>query len=215
MDRVAAAERAQRSVDRVKAFTDAVVAIAFTLLALPLLDGVPEMVRQHEAVAEWLVGHTPDLAYFVLSFVLIGRAWLSHEHVFSYTEAMTPALHRANFVWMFAIVLMPVVTALLSAHADVAQVSLYIGTMLLSAVALAELARRTGRLPGSQMPPSVLAASLASVLLMAAALLVGVLVASLAPEYAGAGYCALALLFLTGPLGGRLTTVGERVLRRG
>ena len=59
------------SAERLKAFTDAVVAIAMTLLILPLMESVTDVGGEGGGVAEWLDDHAGQLFGFALSFVMI------------------------------------------------------------------------------------------------------------------------------------------------
>ncbi|MDR2998392.1 MAG: DUF1211 domain-containing protein, partial [Microbacterium sp.] len=56
--------------DRLKAFTDGVVAIAMTLLILPLMEGVIDLGREGTTVLEYLQEDTGQLISFAMSFVL-------------------------------------------------------------------------------------------------------------------------------------------------
>ena len=48
---------AERSAERLKFFTDAVVAIAMTLLILPLLESVAEAAGEHLSTADYVHEH--------------------------------------------------------------------------------------------------------------------------------------------------------------
>ncbi len=69
------------SAERMKFFTDAVVAIAMTLLILPLLENVAEAGKAGLDTAEFLRDHGDEAFAFVLSFVIIARFWVSHERL--------------------------------------------------------------------------------------------------------------------------------------
>ena len=68
--------------ERTKAFIDAAVAIALTLLILPLMESVGEVAGEGEDALTWLQDHRGQLVSFVLSFVLIALFWLIHHHLF-------------------------------------------------------------------------------------------------------------------------------------
>jgi uncharacterized membrane protein len=67
---------AAKSVDRLVAFTDAVVAIAITLLVLPLADLVHEAAAKHETSWEVISKNQSQIFSFLLSFVVIARMWV-------------------------------------------------------------------------------------------------------------------------------------------
>lgn len=56
--------------ERGRAFADAVIAIAMTLLILPLMETVGETAQRGEGATHWLSAHSDQLVCFVLSFVL-------------------------------------------------------------------------------------------------------------------------------------------------
>ena len=187
------------SAERLKFFTDAVVAIAMTLLILPLLESVSEAAAEGFDTSEYLDEHGGQLLSFVLSFVIIATFWLSHERLFAHVERWTSRLMILNIGWMLTIVFLPVATALVgSMEVDRLQIAVYIGTMVLSTALMAAmnlLVRRTPETWGEGKGPDVsgLAAQIGLLALFALALALGVSV----PDV---NYYALLLLFLSGPL---------------
>ena len=194
---------------RFGAFTDAVVAIAMTLLILPLMELVPEAAAQHLTAAQLLVEHEGQFLAFALSFVLIGMFWFLHHRIF---RADTPHDGRrgvVNLAWMATIVFLPVVTAMTgsSMPTDRVMIALYIGTLALSSWLLLVLtglelrARRRARLVTPDR--TLLAAPLAMSLLFTLALAL----AEVAPSVS---YFFLFLMVLTGPLRRLLIRLGLR-----
>lgn len=122
--------------ERVKAFVDAVVAIALTLLILPLMESAGEVAGAGADASTWLHEHGQQLLNFVLSFVLIAMFWLVHHRLFAGVERVTPVLMWLLAAWMLTIVWLPVATAVagrMSSDDDVAR-ALYIGSLVLVAV---------------------------------------------------------------------------------
>ncbi len=185
-----------RSAERMKVFTDAVVAIAMTLLILPLLDSVPEAVAARTTTAGWLTGHTGQLLAFALSFVIIARFWMGHHELYLHVRGLAPGLMEVNTVWMLAIVWLPVATAMVgSMRTDRLQILCYVGAMLLASLAsvVANLiVRRHPRTWEPDDPPTSreLAGAVATAVLFATALLLAVAIP-------GVGYYAMLLLLLT------------------
>jgi uncharacterized membrane protein len=112
--------------ERIAFFSDAVMAIAITLLILE--------VRLPEAAAEAAVGRQvlalwpKYLGYFV-SFWVIALYWVAHHRCFQLIRGYDRGLINLNFLFLMFIAFMPFPTGLLFSHpAQVASVTLYAGT---------------------------------------------------------------------------------------
>ncbi|WP_407568872.1 TMEM175 family protein [Deinococcus altitudinis] len=184
--------------ERLKFFTDAVVAIALTLLILPLLESVSDAATHHLNTAQVLREHSAQLFSFALSFAVVANFWNVHHRVFEHVEHVTSALNVLNFAWMFNIVLLQFSTALVGSQPTSQLLLLYVGPMalcglLMSAITL--LITRSEAVRGSlpTFPPARVAASLVS-----SGLFVGVLLLVLVLP--GVGFYSLLLMFLSAPL---------------
>lgn len=125
------------SPERLQAFTDAVVAIALTLLILPLMESVGELADHNGTTAEWLAEEQYALLGFVLSFVLIAVFWVHHHKLFRSVKHVDPGLLWLTVAWMFTIVVMPVATSLSTQMpSDWAQPLIYIGTLFATSLML-------------------------------------------------------------------------------
>jgi uncharacterized membrane protein len=101
---------------RTISFSDAVIAIAITLLALDLK--VPQ-VPESSAAAELpraLLGLWPNLFSFVLSFWIIGSYWLAHRRISEVVGAYDRRMQLINLLFLMWIVLMPFSTALVGEY---------------------------------------------------------------------------------------------------
>ncbi|MFR9804638.1 TMEM175 family protein [Pseudonocardia sp. RS010] len=137
--------------ERMTFFSDAVVAIAITLLAVDL------PVPQGDTVAELAAGFAAnrgEYLAFLISFAVIARHWISHHRVFRYVGRATLPLIWLNMLWLLIIVLTPFFTRLIAEdHIDFARFAAYalaetlqIGTF---AAVLAVLSRTRGFIPGT------------------------------------------------------------------
>ena len=128
-----------RDLERLLTFVDAVVAIAITLLVLPLAEVGQEI--GDAGAAELLEAHSDDLLGFVLSFVVIARLWLAQHHTVSTLERQSPPVIWLLLAWSFTIVFLPFPTSLVAAtdHDPVAKI-LYVGTMAISSLLLGIIA---------------------------------------------------------------------------
>ncbi len=189
---------AVRSTDRLKAFTDAVVAIAMTLLILPLLERVPEAAADDLTTIQFLHDNLGRLLTFLLSFVIIASFWLSHHRLYDHLAVPSPMLTRLNVAWMLTIVWLPVPTAMVGAlPTDRLQVLLYIGTMLLTCIVALATHLMVARQPALWEPdnpphPETLRLSVVVTGLFAVALVAGLAIP-------GFGYYGLIVLVLAAP----------------
>ncbi|MCW0216009.1 MAG: TMEM175 family protein [Pseudonocardia sp.] len=97
--------------DRLTFFSDAVVAIAMTLLAIEL------PVPQGDTAAELVTSFTEEwYAYlaFLISFAVIARHWISHHRTFRYVGRASGAVVWLNMAWLLMIVLTPFLTKLIT-----------------------------------------------------------------------------------------------------
>src|SRR3954466_837343 len=97
--------------ERMTFFSDAVVAIAITLLAIDL--PVPDGANSAELMAS-VGNYAFEYGTFVISFVVIGTHWLGHHRVFRYVRRTDGAIVRLNFLWLLLIVLNPFLTKVLT-----------------------------------------------------------------------------------------------------
>lgn len=125
------------SPERLQAFTDAVVAIALTLLILPLMESVGELADHDGTTAEWLAEEQYALLGFALSFILIAVFWVHHHKLFRSVKRVDGGLLWLTVAWMFTIVVMPVATSLSTQmKSDWAQPLVYIGTLCATSLTL-------------------------------------------------------------------------------
>jgi uncharacterized membrane protein len=111
-------EAQARAIDRVTLFSDAVVAIAITLLALDL--PVPAGKTVAEFWSSVTVEHKGDYAAFLISFLVIAAAWSNHHDLFRYARRGDGQLRWLNMAWLLTIILIPFATRMLTAKANLA-----------------------------------------------------------------------------------------------
>jgi uncharacterized membrane protein len=138
------AQEREVHVDRLIAFSDGVVAIAITLLILPLTEihrGPDANVRQ-VVVENWNA-----LFAFALSFAVIANYWTIHHDIFRPVRHHSPRLIQLNMLWLAAIVFMPFPAALIADGVDGGFGTLYIGTLLVVSLLNLAISRYLSRHP--------------------------------------------------------------------
>ncbi len=107
-------EHEAHAVDRLIFFSDAVTAIAITLLAIDL--PVPEGAT---VSAFWSSLRQNDGKYlvFLVSFIAIAAAWSDHHDAFRHIRRADTRLRNLNMIWLLMIILIPFATKLLSGNA--------------------------------------------------------------------------------------------------
>lgn len=98
--------------ERIVFFSDAVFAIAMTLLVLELrVPETPDIGA--DAFAEAVAGRVPAFVAFVVSFFLIGRTWITHHRRFRAIVAYDSRLQAYNLSLLFFVAFMPVPSGML------------------------------------------------------------------------------------------------------
>ena len=103
-------------VERAIYFSDAVFAIAITLLALEIR--VPEVPDEPAALHEALLGLLPRFSSFLLSFWLVGTYWVAHHRVYHHMRGYDRRLQLINLLFLMWIVLLPFSSSLLGEYGD-------------------------------------------------------------------------------------------------
>jgi len=98
---------------RLIAFTDAVMAVAITLLVLDLK--LPQGVTDAE-LPNVLAKSSHSVWCYVLSFLVIGLLWMAHHNQFSFIARIDAALLWLNLLFLLTIGLIPFVTSVMSDH---------------------------------------------------------------------------------------------------
>jgi uncharacterized membrane protein len=129
------ARAGQLEYDRVVFFSDAVFAIAITLLIVDLQ--VPDVADLQSG--EQLRDALPQIGGFALSFAVIGLFWMGHHGLFRYIKGLTRSLMLLNLLFLGCIAFLPYPTALLSAAGDQAPATIFYAASI-AAAGLAEAA---------------------------------------------------------------------------
>jgi uncharacterized membrane protein len=134
---------------RLAAFSDAVMAVIITLMAVELRT--PDGSSMH-ALGQRL----PDLLIYALSFMAIGMSWNHHHHLFRSTEHISAAVMWANLHLLFWLSLVPLVTKWVgSEYRAHLPASAYGVVALGSAVAYGVLVRTIAKVNGKDSAVSV------------------------------------------------------------
>jgi uncharacterized membrane protein len=189
--------RTDRGLDRLVTFLDAVVAIAITLLVLPLIDLLAGAEAAQD-VGALLGDHLAQFGAFALSFVVIARLWVAHHALTERVGAYDGLFLLVNLSWAFTVVVLPFVTQVTAVYgSERLAVGMYVGTVTASSACvsvLSVLVRRRAALrrEGVAAGDVRLEASVATTGLLVVALVLGVAVPAV-------NYYAFFLLFLDRP----------------
>src|SRR5690242_8436155 len=95
-------------VERIVFFSDAVFAIALTLLAIDL-----RLPPSDAPVADLLRGMRPALFSFFVSFIVIGVMWMAHHRMFTFIERNDTVLMTTNLILLLTVTFLPFPTSVL------------------------------------------------------------------------------------------------------
>ncbi len=109
------AHKKDLQLERIILFSDAVFAIAITLLAIEIK--IPELHERNEQYAlQALAMLIPRFIGFFISFMLIGIYWITHHKLFGYVIDYNKTLLWRNLFFLLFIVLLPFSTGFYSEY---------------------------------------------------------------------------------------------------
>lgn len=97
---------ASRGTERIEAFSDAVIAIMLTLLAVELLKFDPDAAREHGLLAS-LAEKWPSYLAFSLTFFVVGQIWLTHHNLWRYIARVDQGVCIINLLLMVFVAVTP------------------------------------------------------------------------------------------------------------
>jgi TMEM175 potassium channel family protein len=202
----AAEEAAKFGLERMLFFSDAVFAIAITLL---VLDLKPAEVMAGDAV-RWSA-LVSKLAGFGLSFFVIGQYWMAHHGLFAGAKAADGRLLGVNLAFLAAVAFVPFSTSIIIETPPArGPVLLYMGSMVALGLSMVTLAR-TARRPQLLKPGESAGETARLVIRSAGPALVFLLALGIAFFDGRAALWSLLLLIPVGPLASR---IGAAVAKR-
>lgn len=96
---------------RIEAFSDGVIAVAITLLALNL-----HVVRGQGSLAHQLGSQWPNYAAFVVSFLTIGIIWINHHAMLRRLAVVDHTILLLNLLLLMTICVLPFTTAIMAEY---------------------------------------------------------------------------------------------------
>jgi uncharacterized membrane protein len=112
-------------------FSDAVIAIAVTLLVLPLVERAAS--SNIDTYSKFVSSFGNLLFIFLLSFVVVCRYWEVHHDLFSTLKSFNIRLFWLNAAWLASIALIPFTSELIGSNGNsVFITSCYIGSLLIT-----------------------------------------------------------------------------------
>lgn len=136
-----------QQLERLTFFSDAVFAIAITLLVIDIK--VPEPpVNTDQAWLQALADLIPHFVGFVLTFYVVGALWAAHHRIFGKLRHYDPSIVWTNLTLLMAVAFMPFPTAMMSTHFDARVPQMfYAFTLLVAGLLQFRLLKRVLREP--------------------------------------------------------------------
>ncbi|CAB4903043.1 unannotated protein [freshwater metagenome] len=136
-----------RSLDRVINFSDAVVAVAITVLVLPIVD-IQGPTDTHSMLSV-LSDNSDQLIAFGLTFLILFILWQGHHRVFENFVAIDNTIMWINAGWLATVAFLPWPSRLIDVSANSAGAGwLYCLTLFLNAVFLHFIYQHGRKHPG-------------------------------------------------------------------
>ncbi len=137
----------EQQLERLTFFSDAVFAIAMTLLVIEVkLPHIPAFTDA--ALGQALLRLIPNYIGFLVSFLVLGRFWVAHHNVMGLLRVSNGRLVAANLLFLLAVAFMPFPTAIISEYIQLrVGIGFYTGWLILLGLLNRQLVRIAVRHP--------------------------------------------------------------------
>jgi uncharacterized membrane protein len=147
------------SLERLILFSDAVFAIAVTLLALDLRLPLRPGGYDDASLVAAIEDLGPSILAYALSFLVIAMFWLSHVRTLRSMVRIDTAFVGLNFVFLALVALVPFPTSVVAAEGNLASATILYGLFGASLATISILlwvyATRIGRLVSARVTPDL------------------------------------------------------------
>lgn len=188
---MAATIKTDHMLERLVFFSDAVFAIAITLLVLEVRAPVLPKGTPDAAHVRALAALVPSFAGYLISFAVIGMFWLGHHRAFGLADRHSRKVVPWNMALLGVVAFMPFATAYDALNLDQRVPGIFYCATLLVAALLNAMVVRIATGPAMLRPgtdPALVRYSRQRSLSVAAGALTALLIVALVPEY---GHLAL------------------------
>lgn len=124
-------EKEKFGLERLIFFSDAVFAIAITLLALEIRLPTLEGNVTNEQLLQALLSIWPKYLGYLLSFLVIGQSWVVHHSRFKYIARYDRALLSLNILLLMFVAFIPFPTAIISEYPNLVGTVFYALAMVI------------------------------------------------------------------------------------
>ena len=147
IDATHGADRDRKQLERLTFFSDAVFAIAMTLLVVEV-----KLPHLHHAtgpeLGNALLVLIPNYIGFLVSFLVLGRFWLTHHEVMGLLRASNRRLTTVNLLLLLAVAFMPFPTAVISEYVQLrVGIGFYTGWLIVLGLVNRQLIRSIAASP--------------------------------------------------------------------
>jgi len=124
--------RKQFQIDRLAFFSDAVIAIAITLMVLEIkIPAIPDK-PLNELLAMYSDGFMLHAGALCVCFATIGNLWIKHHDLYEHIVDYNKALIKRNLYFLLAVVLLPVSISFMFSEGSPARIKLFLFFLNLS-----------------------------------------------------------------------------------
>ena len=127
----------QLGLERLIFFSDAVFAIAITLLALEIRLPETEGLLNNAELVSQLSGMWHEYLAYIISFLVIGTFWMAHHRKYRYIKRYDDRLLFLNLLMLMVIAFIPFPSSIISKYPDRSATIFYALTMVMAGVLLA------------------------------------------------------------------------------
>ena len=186
----------EHKLERLIFFSDAVFAIAITLLVIEIHAPRLPVATDTDGYLLALLEESPSFAGFIISFFVIGAFWAGHHRAFAFARTWDDRLNGPNLLLLFTMAAMPFFTAFMSGNSTARlPVALYCGWLIVAGLCNIRLQRRVTAPP--VVDPTSPATALTSVRRRGWSVVIGATLAlllALVLPYPSTGLIALATI---------------------
>ena len=142
--------------ERIIFFSDAVFAIAVTLLALEIRRPDRDVILTERQLRDQILGMWQTYLGYFISFMVIGIFWMAHHRKFRLIKSYDSRLMLLNMLLLLVVAFLPFPSSLLSKYPDRVATNFYAMTMIVGEMLLCLLwwyASRNNRLTDPRLDP--------------------------------------------------------------